>query len=161
MPRKLEATLHEHVADYLKLQHKDVVFHTDFAAGMKLPIWLAARNKRLQSGKGFPDLFIAKPWRTPRSVKYAGLFIELKHPEGGHQPYLKDGVTRSGDKHCLTQWEVLDWLTGQGYYARMAVGFEQARTIIDWYLAADVARPEPTAQALAYAATSDDYDLAF
>ena len=144
-----EAILHQHVADYLKLQYPGVIYRTDFAAGIKMTIGQAKKHKRLQQDKAYPDLFIAKPWRTPRGFKYAGCFIELKHPLGGHQPYLKDGVTRSQDKHCLAQWATLDELTELGYYCRMAVGFEQAKAIIDWFLRADPRRPEPTAAAFA------------
>lgn len=156
MPRQLEATLHQQVADYLKLQYPNVIYRTDFASGIKMTMGQAVKHKRLQSGRAYPDLFIAKPWLTPRSFKYLSCYIELKHPEGGHMPYLADGVTRSQNKHCMEQWAVLDELTALGFYARMAVGFDQAKKIIDWYLRQDISRPEPTAEALAMEA-EDDY----
>ncbi len=143
-----EAILHQQIADYLKLQHRKVIYRTDFAAGIKMTMGQAIKHKRLQSGRAYPDLFIALPWRTPKSFKYAGCYIEIKHPLGGHQPFLKDGYTRSKDAHCLEQWAVLDELAALGYYTRMAVGFEHAKRIIDWYIAQDSKRPEPTDQAL-------------
>ncbi len=153
--------LHQQVADYLKLQHPGVIYRTDFAAGVKMTIGQATKHKRLQYGRAYPDLFIAKPWLTPRTMKYAGCYIELKHPLGGHQPFLKDGVTRSRDAHCLEQWAVLDELAALGYCARMAVGFDQAKAIIDWYLAHDSTRPEPTAEQLAYKQVADPYETIF
>jgi len=55
-----ESILHEHVCDYLRLQYPDVLFRTDFAAGEKLSMSQAIRNKRLQACKAWPDLFVAK-----------------------------------------------------------------------------------------------------
>lgn len=149
MPRQLEASLHQQVADYLKLQYPNVIYRTDFASGIKMTMGQAVKHKRLQSGRAYPDLFIAQPWPTTSSFKYLGCFIELKHPQGGHMPFLKDGVTRSKNKHCLEQWAVLDQLAGLDYYARMAVGFDQAKAIIDWYLGQGTAKLEPTVEALA------------
>ena len=142
-----EAELHQKVADYLKLQYPKVIYRTDFAAGVKMTIGQARKHKRLQQGRAYPDLFIAKPWKSKNTTKYSGLYLELKHPQGGHQPYLRDGFTRSNDKHCLEQWAVLDELSELGYCAKMAVGFDQAKIIIDWYLGDHShVSPEPTAQ---------------
>lgn len=152
--RRLEGVLHEQIADYLKLQHRGVIYRTDFAAGIKMTIGQARRHKRLQQDRAYPDLFIAKP----KGRKYHGLFLELKHPEGSHQPFLKDGITRSRDKHCLEQWAVLDELNSLGYYARMAVGFEQAKAIIDWYLADDSRLPKPSPEAFASKAEAEPYE---
>ncbi len=156
-----EAILHQQIADYLKLQHRKVIYRTDFAAGIKMTMGQATKHKRLQYGRAYPDIFIALPWRTPRTVKYCGLYLELKHPLGGHQPFLKDGFTRSRDAHCLEQWAVLDELTELGYYARMAVGFDQAKAIIDWYVARDATHPEPTAEQLAYKKEAQPYEPIF
>lgn len=124
-----EAVLHQQVADYLSTAYPHVIYRTDFAAGIKMTMGQAVKHKRLQHGRAYPDLTINYP-----NHGYHGLFIELKHPNGGAQPYLKDGVTRSNNKHCLEQWAVLDQLNKLGYCANMAVGLSQAITIIDWYL---------------------------
>lgn len=155
MPRQLEATLHQQVADYLELQHPSVLYRTDFASGIKMTMGQAVKHKRLQKVRAWPDLQIVKPWATARSYKYIGCFIELKHPQGGHMPFLADGVTRSQNKHCLEQWAILDMLAELGYYTRMAVGFDQAKKIIDWYCRQDLSRPEPTAAMLVEDANSD------
>lgn len=151
-----EAQLHQQVADYLKLQYRNVIYRTDFAAGVKMTMGQAIKHKRLQQNRAYPDLIVV----MPKGDLYHALFLEIKHPNGGHQPYLKDGFTRSKDAHCLEQWAVLDELNSIGYYARMAVGFDQAKTIIDWYLGNSVS-PEPTAENMATLSTTDPYIQTF
>lgn len=56
-----EAILHQQVCQYLRMQYPDVIFRTDFAAGVKMTMGQAVRHKKLQSGKAYPDLFIAEP----------------------------------------------------------------------------------------------------
>lgn len=119
-----EAQLHQAVANYLKVHYPQVIFHTDFAAGMKMPIWLAARNKKLQSGRGFPDIFIAYPNKS-----FHGCFIELKDAN----IYLKDG-SLSKEKHLQEQNDMLAILRDYGYRAEFAVGFAEATKMIDQYL---------------------------
>lgn len=118
-----EAIIHQQVADYFKLRHKGVIFHSDFAAGLRLPAWLAIRNRRLQSDRGFPDIFIAEARKN-----YYGLFIELK----AVNIYLKDG-SLSKNAHIQEQAEMLARLEKQGYKAIFAVGFDSAVKIIDDY----------------------------
>lgn len=120
-----EALLHQAVAQYIRVRYPKVIFHSDFAAGMKLPIWLAARNRRLQSDRGFPDLFIASP-----RGGYAGLFIELK----AVNVWLKNG-NLSGKEHIQEQNIMLERLRTEGYKAEFGCGFEQVQKIIDDYLA--------------------------
>ena len=121
-----EAILHKKVCDYLKIHHPNIIFRTDFAAGMRLNIGQARRHKALQSGRGFPDLFIAFP-----SNGFHGLFIELK--KEGTRLVLKNGEYTS-DKHIQEQFGVLYKLQELGYDARFAVGFNQAIEIIEDYL---------------------------
>lgn len=122
-----EQDIHRHVCDYLKLQYPAVLFQTDFASGMKLPMGLAVRRKAMASGRAWPDLFIAET----RSGK-AGLFIELKKPGG--KGVLKDGSLSTTVEHIVEQRQVLEALRARGYVAEFAVGFDQARQIIDDYL---------------------------
>lgn len=124
---KLEATLHQQVCDYLKLQYSGVLFHSDFGSGIKLTIGQAARQKRLQSGRAWPDLQIAEP----RGDKH-GLFLELKRE--GTVIILRNGQL-TADKHVREQHAVLKELIERGYAADFAVGFAAARTAIDKYLA--------------------------
>lgn len=119
-----EGYLHQHVCDYLRIRYPGVIYRTDFASGIKLPIWMAARHKRLQSGRAYPDLFIAQPQGA-----YHGLFIELK----ASNIYLKNGSLRS-NPHLSEQDNMLKRLTKLGFRAEFAVGFDDAKAIIDGYL---------------------------
>ena len=123
---KSEANLHEQVADYLRLQYPAVLFHTDFAAGIKMTMGQAVKNKRLQSGRGWPDLFIAK-----RQGAYSGLFLELK--KDGVPILLKNGGFTQ-NAHAQEQLAVLEQLAEQHYACRMVAGFSQAKFVIDQYM---------------------------
>lgn len=129
-----EANIHQNVADYLKLQYPSVLFHTDFAAGIKMTMGQAVKNKRLQSGRGWPDLFIA----APRQGMH-GFGLELK--KDGVVVLRKDG-SRSTEKHITEQFEMLDRLKREGYAGVIAAGFEQAKYAIDKYLQYGVAPSE-------------------
>lgn len=120
-----EALLQEQVANYLSFQHH-ALFHSDFGSGVKLTPGQAVRQKRQNGGRrAWPDMFIAES-----DGKHHGLFIELK----------RDGVRlkkRNGEwatEHIAEQAEVLDQLRSRGYRAEFAVGFDEAKAIIDEYL---------------------------
>lgn len=130
-----ESTLQCHVADYLRLQYPHVLFHSDFGAGVKLTPGQARIQYRQNGGRrAWPDLLIAEP-RTVTIGKnkyyYAGLFIELKRE--GTRILKKDG-TLVADVHIREQHELLCELERRGYKAVFAVGFDQAKQIIDEYL---------------------------
>lgn len=114
------------VADYLVIHYPDVVFHSDFGSGVKLSFYQASMQKRQNGGRrAWPDMFIAKP-----CDKYAGLFIELKRD--GTRIQKRDGSYASD--HISEQADILKRLNKCGYYARFAVGFNEAKQIIDAYL---------------------------
>ncbi len=55
-----ESDLQSQVADYLRLQYPDVMFHSDFGSGIKLTPGQAAKQKRQNGGRrAWPDMFIA------------------------------------------------------------------------------------------------------
>ena len=128
-----ERILHSQICEYLKLQYRDVLFRTDFAAGEKLSMHQAIRNKQLQAVRGWPDIFISEP-----RGQYHGLFIELK--EQGTKLFLKDGSFTT-NAHLKEQQDVLDMLTSRGYMAVFCVGFEQTKQTIDDYLASPLSLP--------------------
>jgi DNA-binding sugar fermentation-stimulating protein len=105
---------------------------------MKLPIHIAAKNKSMRSSRGLPDLFIAEPYYKLKSLgdneykHYYGLFIELKSEDT--ILYKKDGVTLRKKEHVEEQAEILRQLSEKGYKAVFAVGYEEAKKIIDEYL---------------------------
>lgn len=131
-----ESDLQVQVADYLRLRYPDVQFHSDFGSGIKLTKGQAMKQYRQNGGRrGWPDLFIAEPKIRPGfddTWKYEslGLFIELKAK--GVRLKKKDGTWAS--THLEEQNEVLNKLQRKGYAAYFAVGFEEAKQIIDDYL---------------------------
>lgn len=146
-----ESELQEAVAGYLVRQYPDVMFHSDFGSGVKLTP-AQARRQKCQNGyrKGWPDLFIAqhRAWLEPRQnslqlgltldaygraccemIEY-GLFLELK--KEGTRLKKKNGDWAT--EHISEQAEVIEKLRQRGYCAEFAVGFEEAKRIIDEYL---------------------------
>lgn len=120
-----EEYLHIQICDYLRYRYPDVIFRTDFSSGIKLTIGQATKHKRLQSGRAYPDLFIAEPMYDKH-----GLFIELKRE--GTRVYLKDG-SLSTQRHLQEQGRVLNELRKRGYAAEFGVGYKQTTEIIDKY----------------------------
>jgi len=120
-----EASTHERIVRFMHRDHPFIIFHTDFAAGLHLPIWLAARQKKLQFKRGFPDLFIFHPVGT-----FKGLALEIK--KSGVNLKRLDGEWVS--QHIKEQFQMLTLLSEQGYACAFAVGYDEAVDIIDNYL---------------------------
>ena len=115
------------VADYLRLQYPDILFHSDFGSGAHLTVRQAIIQKRQNGGRrGYPDLFIAESRN-----KYHGLYLEIKTES--NSPYKKDGTLKK-DKHIEEQAEMLEKLCARGYKAEFGVGIEECKKIIDEYL---------------------------
>lgn len=128
-----EAQLQEQVADYLRLQYPDIMFHSDFGSGIKLTAGQAMKQKRQNGGqRAWPDMFIAYPIdKSAYCVNaFAGLFLELKRE--GTRIHKKSGEWAT--EHIAEQAEVLQKLRERGYCAEFAVGFDMAKKIIDEYL---------------------------
>lgn len=130
-----ESQLQEQVASYIARKYPRVMFHSDFGSGVKLTPQQAVRQKRQNAGRrAWPDLFIAES--SNRCVdgswdfEWHGLFIELKRE--GSRLKKKNGEYYS--QHIAEQAAVLDQLEEKGYFARFAVGFEEAKKLIDDYL---------------------------
>lgn len=128
MKKKTEESIQIAVCNYIRIQYPTAQFICDVASGMKLTIGQAVKAQRMRSGRGWPDIFVAEP----KGLCY-GLFIELKSDK--NSPYLKDGRTLKSDDHIREQAEMIERLNSKGYYARFAVGFDQAKHIIDKYFA--------------------------
>lgn len=121
-----EAELQKQVAIYIRMQYPDVIFHSDFGSGVKLAPWQAKMQKMQNGGRrAWPDMMIAEP-----VGKYHGLFIELK--KDGTRLKKKNGEWAS--QHIAEQAEVLEMLRFRGYRAEFAVGFDQAKELIDDYM---------------------------
>lgn len=138
-----EAELQIQVADYLRLQYPNVLFHSDFGSGIKLTPGQAIKQKRQNGGRrAWPDMFIAEPSYvkdddvlkddpalTVMKMKH-GLLIELKRE--GTRLKKKNGEWAS--EHIREQAEVLEQLLEKGYAAKFACGFDEAKAAIDDYL---------------------------
>lgn len=126
-----EAILQQQIADYLKLQYPDVVFHSDFGSGTKLTMGQAVRQKRQNGGRrAWPDMFVAKPFIVNNRIIYCGLFIELKRE--GTRLKKKNGEWAS--KHIAEQAAIIEALKDRNYYAAFACGFDEAKRLIDIYI---------------------------
>lgn len=156
-----ESQLQEAVAEYLVRQYPNVMFHSDFGSGCRLNPAQAKRQKRQNGGRrAWPDMFIAqervcwiasidqyermeslddlterwkKAGRPIEGWRYGldyGLFLELKK-EGAR---LKKKNGEWATEHIAEQAEVLEKLRKRGYCAEFAVGFEEAKRIINEYL---------------------------
>lgn len=135
-----EAELQEAVANYLVRQYPDVMFHSDFGSGIKLTPGQAKKQKRQNGGRrAWPDMFIAgtscfiELWDKGKVVPVydkLGLFLELK--KEGTRLKKKNGEWAT--EHIAEQAKVLRELRMCGYCAEFAVGFEEAKKIIDEYL---------------------------
>jgi hypothetical protein len=124
MKKKPEQILREQVSQYLKYQYPNAEYKFDLESDMPLTIPQAVRNKKLQNGRGWPDLFIAEPTKD-----FNGLFIELK----ASNIYRKDGLLKTSP-HLKEQDDRLWSLLKKGYKAVFAVGFDHAKRIIDEYM---------------------------
>lgn len=122
---KRELILQSQIAEYIRLQYPRVLFNSDLS-GIRLTIGQATQVKKLRSGRGWPDIFIAEP-----RGECAGFFLELKVDES--EVYTKTGQYRQ-NKHIIEQREMLSQLTRRGYFSQFACGFEQAKRMIDNYL---------------------------
>lgn len=121
-----EADLQVKVADYLRLQYPNVIFHSDYGSGIKLTMAQAVRQKRQNGGRrAWPDMQLAEP-----RGGFNGLFIELK--KEGTRLRKKNGDYAS--EHIKEQAELLEKLRERGFAAEFACGFDEAKTIIDRYL---------------------------
>lgn len=135
MSGRVEEQIQLALVQYIRYQYPDVLFRSD-AAGFKLSVGQAKKMKVLNGGiRAWPDLFIAKPklmqGKDGLPIFKHGLFIELK--KDGTKILKKDGDLIA-DKHIREQAKVLRLLERAGYQASFAVGFEQAKQIVDDYI---------------------------
>ena len=135
--RKSEESLQLAVCNYLKTCYPGIIFFCDMSSGMKMPIWMAARNKKMKSSRGLPDLFVVEPKFAVENIfgsnfvcKHLGLFIELK--KEGTRLRTKDGYY--ANEHIEEQAVVLERLSKLGYKAEFACGFDEAVKLIDNYM---------------------------
>lgn len=101
-------------------------FFCDWASGAFLTYGQNAQRLAMASKRGWVDIFIAEPRNG-----FHGLFIELKKEGSG--AILKSGEF-SKDKKLQGEVAFLKRMREKGYKAEMAIGYSQAKRMIDKYL---------------------------
>jgi len=121
-----ETDIYELLARHLKKWHVDLLWRFD-SSGINNPSPRSrALYSRINASRGYPDLFIARPRLKPQSVdSYAGMFLEIKAE--GYRP-------SKNKQHDAEQRAVIGKLVDEGYYAAMAVGYDNALYCIHQYL---------------------------
>lgn len=119
-----EKSLHRAVCDYIRLQYPNVMFNSDMS-GIRLTMGQAVQAKSLRSNQGFPDIVIYE-----HRWGFHACFIELKRE--GERIYKKDRSPAT--PHIAEQQACHIRLGERGYCAYFAIGFDQAKQIIDQYL---------------------------
>lgn len=140
---KHEENLQLTVCKYLRMQFPAVMFRSDYASGLKLTMHQAAKHKRLQSGRAWPDLFIYLP-RKVAGKQYAGMALELK--KEGTAIMVTRGPRKGqlvSNEHITEQYYLLQSLRKVGYFAEFACGLDDAIDLINKYMG--VVEPEPNA----------------
>lgn len=126
----LEESVQMRVVTYLRTKYPDVLYRADTTAGMSLSIGQAVKMKRLGgNSRNWPDFFIAESKGSSH-----GLFLELKRD--GVKIFKEDGTLYKNEHH-EEQWKMLLALRNKGYQADFAIGFDQAKKLIDNYLEKD------------------------
>lgn len=120
-----ELSVHNQVCKYLKAQYPNVMFLSDFAAGIKMSIGMASRQSMQKSNHAFPDIMVFEP-----RGRFHGLFLEVKRDSDAL--YNKDGSFKKSDhieaqRYCITE------LYRKGYQAQFVCGFDAAKLVIDTY----------------------------
>lgn len=135
---KKEELLHLKICDYLRKNYPDVLFRTDFSSGMKMTPGQAAKHKKFQKSRAWPDLFIAESGVVEfkedgliAHLRKNGMFLELKADDV--KLYKKNGEMVA-NKHYQEQAEMLKKLRDRNYYAEFAIGYKDAIEQIREYL---------------------------
>ena len=122
-----EQDVYNQLSQWLKLQHPNLIWRWDFAAGQKMSVGMAMRMKKMQCGVAYPDFFLA----VSRGG-YHGLFLEVKLH--GFEAFQKRDKTKFISTHVAEQADCLRRLNAMGYASKIGAGFEQCKEIITNYL---------------------------
>lgn len=121
-----EKSEHIAIANYIKYQYPKVIFFSDHS-GIYTKSWSQKKEIKTKRSHGkLPDLFIAHP----KGDYYYGLFLEIK--KSGIKLFKRDGCYLN--EHYEEQAKMLENLRGLHYKADFAIGFDEAKQIIDEYL---------------------------
>ena len=123
-----EAETHKAIIQYLSVVKKDLIVSSD-PNGLKTTMGQAVQLKKMRlppEGK-HPDIFVFEP-----VGKYHGLFIEVKR-EGEELFKKKAFPPEFKSEHLQKQKEMHDRLRSKGYAGGFAIGFDEAKEMIDKY----------------------------
>jgi hypothetical protein len=109
----------EYFVQWIKLKYPNILIAASANGGARNPRE-AANMKREGVLPGHPDIQVFKACKG-----FHGLLIELKAP--------KTSVSVAG-KLSMAQKLILQQLNDEGYYARAAWGWLEAKLIAEWYL---------------------------
>lgn len=113
-----EETVQRCLVEYLRECYPRARFNANVASNVKLGWRKATLQKKAGNEKDWPDIFIASPRHG-----YHGFFIELKRA-------FKNGrIPKSS--HVENQALYMDDLEESGYYCCFALGFKEAKRIVD------------------------------
>jgi hypothetical protein len=119
-----EQDIHIAICEYIKLKYPNAIF-TSESSGLRVSMYQAKLLKKMRSCAGLPDILILEP----RKNRY-GLFLEVKKDDV--VIYKKDGDLVSNE-HIAEQEEIIHRLNQRGYLASFVIGFEDAKSLIDYY----------------------------
>lgn len=122
-----ENQVHHEAARHLKIHYPEVPFFSNHEDGRKRHATDAGNIRKLNSGRGRPDVEIFEP-----RAGFHGLMIELKKDD--KQIFKADGVTYK-TLHVQEQALMLYTLGCRGYLACFAQGIAQFKQIVDEYMA--------------------------
>jgi hypothetical protein len=113
------------ISEYIKSNYPDVIFTAE-SGGIRLTMGQSMVAKRCRSSRGLPDM-----WIMEAKKGYNGCFIELKKHDV--KIFKQDGFYVSLE-HIREQEEMQYRLRQKGYFCEFAVGLDEAKKIVDWYL---------------------------
>lgn len=120
-----EADVQLRLCQWMRLQHKGLLWRSDYASGLRLSIPQARRHASLQSGRAWPDWCLYEPVGF-----FSGLALEIK--KDGVKLFTKAGKPYS--PHIAEQAAVLEALRERGWAACFVVGLDEAMETVTSYL---------------------------
>ena len=121
-----EERLHMAICRYLMYQYPNTYFMSD-ASGIRLPMGLAVKFKKMHSTDAQLDLVILEP-----KGGFSGLILEIKKSED--EIKLKNGGYRK-NKHLQDQLKTKSLLQEKGYSVRFVWNLEMVKIILNNYMA--------------------------
>ncbi len=121
----LQIMVVNYIEHYIQPKYPSMRMIVNPFSSLKMPAYLMARMKKLGFKRGQPDIMI-----TYNNGRNYGLAIELK--KLGEKVFRKDGSLRKS-QHLERQSNYLYDLERNGWVAEFAIGFDEARNLIDRY----------------------------